>query len=117
MTALKKTVGTRRGVEPLGRPQAMVPRRREEGRDLVLDRAVRLVVGRQERPDLGIGREAIAQELDGTRLRRRRESRRWRARETVYASRGRRGRERAAIAFYPVAGPAARARRSEAQGA
>ena len=47
----------------------VVPRRREEGRDLILDRAVRLVVGRQERPDLGIGREAVAQELDGTRLR------------------------------------------------
>ena len=38
----------------------VVPRRREEGRDLVLDRPVRLVVGRQERPDLGVGREAIA---------------------------------------------------------
>ena len=48
----------------------VVPRRRQEGRDLVLDRAVRLVVGRQERPDLGVGREAVAQELDGTRLRR-----------------------------------------------
>ena len=47
----------------------VVPRRREQGRDLVLDRAVRLVVGRQERPDLGVGREAVAQELDGTRLR------------------------------------------------
>ena len=47
----------------------VVPRRREEGRDLVLDRAVRLVVGRQERPDLGVGREAVAQELDGIRLR------------------------------------------------
>ena len=47
----------------------VVPRRREEGRDLVLDRAVRLVVGRQERPDLGVGREAVAEELDGTRLR------------------------------------------------
>ena len=38
----------------------VVPRRRQEGRDLVGDRAVRLVVGRQERPDLGVGREAIA---------------------------------------------------------
>ena len=38
----------------------VVPRRREQGRDLVLDRAVRLVVGRQERPDLGVGREAVA---------------------------------------------------------
>ena len=38
----------------------VVPRRREEGRDLVLDRAVRLVVGRQERPDLGVGGEAVA---------------------------------------------------------
>ena len=47
----------------------VVPRRREQGRDLVADRAVRLIVGRQERPDLGIGSEAIAQELDGTRLR------------------------------------------------
>jgi len=47
----------------------VVPRRREEGRDLVLDRAVRLVVGRQERAHLGVGREAVAQELDGTRLR------------------------------------------------
>ena len=47
----------------------VVPRRREEGRDLVLDRAVRLIVGRQERPDLGVRREAVAQELDGTRLR------------------------------------------------
>ena len=48
----------------------VVPRRREEGRDLIGDRAVRLVVGRQERPDLGVGREAVAEELDGTRLRR-----------------------------------------------
>ena len=47
----------------------VVPRRCQEGRDLVLDRAVRLVVGRQERPDLGVGGEAVAQELDGTRLR------------------------------------------------
>ena len=47
----------------------VVPRRRQEGRDLVLDRAVRLVVGRQERPDLWVGREAVAEELDGTRLR------------------------------------------------
>jgi len=47
----------------------VVPRRREQGRDLVLDRSVRLVVGRQERPDLGIGGEAVAEELDGTRLR------------------------------------------------
>ena len=47
----------------------VVPRRREEGRDLVLDRAVRLVVGRQERAHLGVGGEAVAQELDGTRLR------------------------------------------------
>ena len=45
----------------------VVPRRREEGRDLIGDRAVRLVVGRQERPDLGVGREAVAEELDGTR--------------------------------------------------
>ena len=75
MTALKRTVQTRRGVEPAGRPARrevddLVPRRREQGRDLVLDRAVRLVVGRQERPDLGVGGEAVAQELDGTRLRR-----------------------------------------------
>ena len=47
----------------------VVPRRREQGRDLISDRAVRLVVGRQERPDLGVGGEAVAQELDGTRLR------------------------------------------------
>ena len=47
----------------------VVPRRRQEGRDLVLDRAVRLVVGRQERAHLGVGGEAVAQELDGTRLR------------------------------------------------
>ena len=47
----------------------VVPRRREQGRDLVLDRPVRLVVGREERPDLGVGREAVAEELDGTRLR------------------------------------------------
>ena len=47
----------------------VVPRWREQGRDLVLDRAVRLVVGRQERAHLGVGGEAVAQELDGTRLR------------------------------------------------
>ncbi len=46
----------------------VVPRRREEGRDLVLDRAVRLVVGRQERAHLGVGGEAVTEELDGTRL-------------------------------------------------
>ena len=47
----------------------VVPRWREEGRDLVFDRAMRLVVGRQERAHLGVGGEAVAQELDGTRLR------------------------------------------------
>ena len=61
---MKKTVQTRRGMAPAGRP--------------ALDRAVRLVVGRQERAHLGVGGEAIAQELDGTRLREQsRESRRW----------------------------------------
>ena len=38
----------------------VVPRRRQEGRDLVADAAVRLIVGRQERADLGVGGEAIA---------------------------------------------------------
>ena len=52
---MKKTVQTRRGMAPAGRP--------------ALDRAVRLVVGRQERAHLGVGREAVARELDGTRLR------------------------------------------------
>ena len=61
--------GGRRDSSMLRPRDDVVPRRRQEGRDLVLDRAVRLVVGRQERPDLGVGREAVAQELDGTRLR------------------------------------------------
>ena len=61
----------RRGVDSsvLRARDDVVPRRRQEGRDLVLDRAVRLVVGRQERSHLGVGGEAVAQELDGTRLR------------------------------------------------
>ena len=61
--------GGRRDSSMLRPRDDVVPRRRQEGRDLVLDRAVRLVVGRQERPDLGVGGEAVAQELDGTRLR------------------------------------------------